>query len=162
MDQRNNDGRDNGETQGGAEEIGSQESNAGIEARLARGSTPAERQENKIETILSNSDAQDQGVAGAQTPEVVPLGGTVDKAQVGVGGSNESEALLDHGSSNSRFAIVKKGETIGHILLREFGTTDPRLLAVVLKLNPELESVDDISIGQMIRLPSDSEEPGVE
>ena len=57
-----------------------------------------------------------------------------------------------------RVAIAKQGDTLSHIILREFGRVDIHFLEAVKKLNPEIEDIDKIVAGQEIKLPSDPEE----
>ena len=53
-----------------------------------------------------------------------------------------------------RIAIVKEGDSVSQIILREFGRVDVHLLEAVKKLNPEIEDINRI-VGHEIKLPSD-------
>ncbi len=52
---------------------------------------------------------------------------------------------------------VRKGDTISRILKRQFGRSDMILMDAVRELNPEIEDLDRIGVGQKIRLPRNLE-----
>jgi len=57
-----------------------------------------------------------------------------------------------------RVAIANQGDTVSQIILREFGRVDAHFLEAVKKLNPEIEDINQIVVGQEIKLPSDPRE----
>jgi general secretion pathway protein A len=61
-----------------------------------------------------------------------------------------------------RTVVAEKGDTVGQILLRELGRMDLGLLEEVRQLNPEIEDIDRIAVGQEIRIPWDHGEPMTE
>ena len=58
----------------------------------------------------------------------------------------------------TRTVIAQEGDTISHIIFREFGRVDAHLLEVVQRLNPEIQDIDAILAGQEVRLPVTPEE----
>jgi len=58
----------------------------------------------------------------------------------------------------TRTVVAQEGDTISHIVFREFGRVDAHLLDVVQKLNPEIDDIDEILAGQEVRLPVTPEE----
>ncbi|NIM98378.1 MAG: hypothetical protein GTO24_09960 [candidate division Zixibacteria bacterium] len=53
--------------------------------------------------------------------------------------------------------LAEEGDTVGQILLRELGRMDVGLLETVRELNPEIEDIDRIAVGQEIRIPLEHE-----
>lgn len=73
----------------------------------------------------------------------------------------KTEAPQDAGVAENpeiRIAIVKEGDSVSMIILREFGRLDLHLLEAVKRLNPEIKDINRIVVGQEIKLPSDLEE----
>ena len=52
---------------------------------------------------------------------------------------------------------VEKGDTISNIVISEFGRSDEQVLEAVRELNPEIEDLNHIDVGQVIRLPRNLE-----
>ncbi len=61
-----------------------------------------------------------------------------------------------------RTVVAGEGDTVWQILLRELGMMDLGLLEEVRQLNPEIEDIDRIAVGQEIRIPWDYGEPMTE
>ncbi len=65
----------------------------------------------------------------------------------------------------ARIEIAREDDTVGEIIFREFGRVDSHLLEEVQRLNPEIEDMNQIFVGQEIKLPEDPGEayrnPGV-
>ncbi len=57
-----------------------------------------------------------------------------------------------------RVVTFQEGDTMSSILIREFGRVDEHLLRAVKILNPEIEDLDQIGVGQKIRLPGNPKE----
>jgi len=57
------------------------------------------------------------------------------------------------GTTEIRIATAREGDTLGTIILREFGRVNEQLLMAIQELNPEIEDLDRIVVGQKIRLP---------
>jgi len=57
-----------------------------------------------------------------------------------------------------RVTIAKEGDSISMIIVREFGRLDAHLLEAVKRLNPEIEDINQIVVGQEIKLPLDPRE----
>lgn len=53
----------------------------------------------------------------------------------------------------TRIVTVQKGDTIYRILKRQFGKSGKILIGAVRELNPEIENLDWIIVGQKVRLP---------
>lgn len=53
----------------------------------------------------------------------------------------------------TRVVAVRKGDTIHRILKRQFGKSAKILIGAVRELNPEIEDLDWIQVGQKVRLP---------
>ncbi|NIM96523.1 MAG: AAA family ATPase, partial [candidate division Zixibacteria bacterium] len=62
------------------------------------------------------------------------------------------------GSPKTRLVSAREGDSIGQIVFREFGRVDGHLIQTTQNLNPEIENINQISVGQTIRLPGDLEE----
>ncbi len=56
-------------------------------------------------------------------------------------------------SPPTRVVTVQKGDTVSRILKRQFGESGKILMGAVRELNPEIEDLDLIRVGQKIRLP---------
>ncbi len=69
-------------------------------------------------------------------------------------------------SSEIRIVIARKGDTISQIIFREFGRVDAHLLQATQRLNPAIEDLDQIFVGQKVSLPADPrklyENPGLQ
>jgi general secretion pathway protein A len=61
-------------------------------------------------------------------------------------------------SQEFRIAIAREGDTISAIVFRVFGRVDTHLLEAVEKLNPEIGDINQITVGQKIKLPLDPRE----
>jgi general secretion pathway protein A len=55
----------------------------------------------------------------------------------------------------ARFALVKRGDTLYRIILKNYGDYSGRILGRVLKKNPEIGDPDKIFVGQKIELPGE-------
>ena len=49
--------------------------------------------------------------------------------------------------------VVSKGETLDKIILRAYGENSPKILAAILKINPEIKNPNLIMEKQVIKLP---------
>jgi general secretion pathway protein A len=80
-------------------------------------------------------------------------------SEVGKEKAPQENTVLDSSQNDLPVLIltVKKGDTVGRLLKNRFGTLDKTLIAAVRMLNPELDSLDQLRIGQSIRLPLNRE-----
>ncbi len=70
-----------------------------------------------------------------------------------------SQVLSDSESRRIAIAIAGEGESISEIVFKEFGRVDEQLLRAVRELNPEIEDLNRIEVGQKIRLPHNTKGP---
>lgn len=52
---------------------------------------------------------------------------------------------------------VKKGETLGTIMLRIYGKADPKIITAILKINPDVKDPNHIIENQILKLPQKSD-----
>jgi phage tail protein X len=60
---------------------------------------------------------------------------------------------IDPNTNSTKFAVVKRGDTIQKIIISEYGRYDDALVKLLLRANPEISDVNMIFIGQRIILP---------
>ena len=77
----------------------------------------------------------------------------------GEGGEGSTSAGVSHGafdfsSTGIRIVTAREGDTLSTIVFREFGTVDEHLLKGIHQINSEIEDIDQIAVGQEIKLPS--------
>jgi len=108
----------------------------------------------KIETGGSREDIGEE----FETPDAPEI---MDVTEINVTERNVTERDVTEGDVTGREEFVtvfaEEGDTVGQILLRELGRTDVGLLETVRELNPEIEDIDRIAVGQEIRIPLENE-----
>jgi general secretion pathway protein A len=78
-------------------------------------------------------------------------------------GKSALDTNLSASSSNGENAkipnwvLIKKGETLGEIMSRFYGKTDPKIMAAILKTNPDIKDPNFIFENQIIKLPPKSD-----
>jgi general secretion pathway protein A len=110
-----------------------------------------------LKTKHASTEAQSKGglIPDSLVAEFIPLKGPLQETN---GRSGDSEVyVMPAGASGllTRETVIREGDTVSRIILREFGRVDGPLLEAVRRVNPELEDLDEISVGQRIRVPID-------
>ncbi len=119
-------------------------------------------QEEKIKDCSENIDPQLRSKAtlpvGASLSEPEPVEDFQRELGEESSGTEALRAASDPENLKTRIAVAQEGESISEIILREFGQFDIRILPIVQELNPQIEDLDQIKVGQEVRLPIDFEE----
>lgn len=108
-------------------------------------------------TIKSSIDQPAMEKSKVATENKIDISVSGDANPIGasiVKGSSQTEK--DHATHH---IVVKKGESLNEILIREYGGLNDDLLKLVLRKNPEIENPNHIMENQVIVLPKTGQEP---
>jgi type II secretory pathway predicted ATPase ExeA len=89
----------------------------------------------------SESDAHNNG------ENIIPEDKSVYEENSSANSSDDNKTEIP------KFIHVKKGETLGYIMSKVYGKTNPKILAAILKINPDIKNPNFIYENQIIKLP---------
>jgi hypothetical protein len=115
----------------------------------------------RVEDVTNQDEKEErtipigERVAGYQKEQIPPADEElIAKPDQGVTGAEGRDLAYEERFVPTLVVTVQKGDTIYRILRERFGQSSKGLLEAVRELNPEIEDLDLIRVGQVIRLPS--------
>jgi hypothetical protein len=117
----------------------------------------------RVEEVANQDEKEERTIpigeraAGYQKEQIPPPGEElIAKLDQEKTGAEARDLAYEERFVPTLVVTVQKGDTIYRILRQRFGQSSKGLLEAVRELNPEIEDLDLIRVGQVIRLPSSS------
>jgi hypothetical protein len=99
----------------------------------------------------SDINKADEHIHDVQKAKVLTVVKEIEKPMLSIGQSPDVKETSK--ASQSKTVVIKEGDNLFRIILREYGTYNDNLVRLVLSENPEISSPKQIVVGRAIKLP---------